>query len=163
MFSPSDQFNFRHYIAYLHATQPENLCWKVEGAGLKVKGAPAFPPHRDEHDAGRFQCVVALSDHVSFEVWPQSNHMKETKDVIDNDGHFHFSETFKEALRATKKQLIFRASAGDVLIFVGGLTVHGVPQLGDTLPARIVTYASFWPPGTPQGQRHAAKTCRCFQ
>ena len=45
-----------------------------------------------------------------------------------------------------------------MFIFVGGLTVHGVPDIEENQPSpRVVTYATFWPPGTTQGRRRVKK------
>jgi len=132
-----------------------------EGGGLKGKGSGAFPAHRDQTDIARIQCVMALSD-VGFDVWPYSHLLADKDGDVDGSGHFHLSQAFVQTLKANCERVVFSARAGDVFIFLGGLTVHGVPEVGENQPSpRVVTYASFWPPGTTQGIRHATKRCAC--
>jgi len=133
-----------------------------EGGGLKGKGAAAFPAHRDEHDMGRNQCVLALSD-VGFDVWPFS-HKLPHKTGDAQGGHFHLSKPFVQDLKANCERVVFSAKAGDAFIFRGAQTVHGIPEVGADHPSpRVVTYATFWPPGTAKGARHAAQSCVCCE
>jgi hypothetical protein len=148
-------------VAFLENVPPSQLCYIIEGGGLKGKGSPAFAAHRDENDLGRIQCVLALSD-GGFDVWPYSHTLPEKEGDIDGSGHFHLSKAFALTLQANCERVVFSARAGDVFIFHGGLTVHGVPEVGDNHPSpRVVTYASYWPPGTTQGNLHAKKRCSC--
>ena len=148
-------------MAFLENVPPSQLCYIEEGGGLKGKGSAAFPAHRDENDVARIQCVLALSD-CGFDVWPYSHTLPHKKGDVDGDGHFHLSEAFVRDLKAKCEQVVFSAKAGDVFIFRGGLTVHGVPEIGENHPSpRVVTYASFWPPGTTKGMLHARKRCAC--
>ena len=148
-------------MAYLENVTPSQLCYVEEGGGLKGKGSAQFKAHRDETDIGRIQCVMALSD-VGFDVWPYSHTLPSKLEDIDGSGHFHLSKAFWRDLTAGFEQVVFSAKKGDVLIFIGGLTVHGVPAVGENHPSpRVVTYASFWPPGTAQGSLHANKKCVC--
>ena len=149
-------------MAHLLGITPSHLCYVEEGGGLKGKGSPSFPAHRDEDDVGRIQCIVALSD-VGFDVWPYSNALPSKKGDVHGDGHFHFSNEFKRDLEANCERVVFSAKAGDVFILEGGLTVHGVPEVGENNPTRVVTYATFWPPGTTQGNLHAKGRCTCRQ
>ena len=152
---------WRSYLAYLHQICPNELCWKIEGASMKGKGAPAAPPHRDEYDTGRLQCVVALSP-GAFDVWPGSHKLRMAHTDCP-DGHFHFGEKFQQELNFQFKRVVFSCQPGDVLIFQGGTFVHGSPPVEEHNPSpRIVTYAQFWPPGTPKGAEHIAKKCKCF-
>lgn len=133
-----------------------------EGGGIKVRGATAFAEHRDEGDSGRLQCVLALSD-VGFDVRPKSHTLASKKGDIKDNGHFHFCDEFVADLKRNCDHVIFSAKPGDAFIFMGALTVHGVPEVGPEHPSpRVVTYASFWPPGTPKGNLHEKKLCACY-
>jgi hypothetical protein len=151
----------RQYVARLENVPPSQLCYTAEGGGLKGKGCGTFAAHRDENAIGRIQCVLALSD-VGFDVWPFSHELPAKSGDIDGSGHFHLSQAFVRDLKNHSERVVFSAKAGDVFIFVGGLTVHGVPDIGENQPSpRVVTYATFWPAGTAQGIRHAKKQCAC--
>ena len=150
-------------MAFLQGVPPSALCMVPEGGGIKVRGAEAFGEHRDEHDSGRLQCVMALSD-LGFEVRPKSHLLPRKKGDVVGDGHFHFCKEFVADLQANCDHVIFSAKPGDVFIFVGAWTVHGVPEVGPAHPSpRVVTYASFWPPGTPKHALHEKKLCACYK
>ena len=150
-------------MARLENVPPSHLCIVEEGGGLKGKGSGIHPAHRDDHDIGRLQCVLALSD-VGFDVWPFSHELPVNRGAVLGSGDFHLIKAFMQELKNHSERVVFSAKAGDVLILVGGLTVHGVPDIEENHPSpRVVTYATFWPPGTPQGIRHAKKQCACSQ
>lgn len=150
------QHYMRHYLAFLHCCSPEALCWQPEGGSVKGRGQGRAPPHRDNTDYGRYQCVLSLAD-GAFDIWPGSH-----KVLLKADEHFHLSASNLETVRAQSTRLACRCSPGDVLVFEGGTFVHGSPAVwaGDPSP-RIMTYAKFWPPGTSQGADHAAGRCGC--
>ena len=149
------------FVAAMHKLPPRKLCWQPEGASLKGRGQMQAAPHRDAHDLGRKQIVIALSD-GAFSVWPGS-HKLPYWDADAPAGNFRTGETFRDFLKRNSCQLDFACRAGDVLIFKGGVFVDGSPPVGPNHPApRVMTYAKFWPPGTPMGQRHAKGQCQCF-
>lgn len=159
----------RPYLAFMEDVPPSKLCYVKEGGGLKGKASgttpsEAFPPHRDTNDHGRIQCVVALSD-CGFMVWPYSHKLALGTEIeLTATGAFHNSQKLEEELATRCEGVVFSAKAGDVFLFVGGLTVHGVPVVGENHPSpRVVTYASFWPPGTRQGCLHEKKECSCYR
>ena len=134
------------FVAAMHKIPPRKLCWQPEGASLKGRGQPLAAPHRDAQDLGREQIIIALSA-GDFSLWPGCT-----------GGYW-----LREFLKRHSCQLNFACRAGDVLIFKGGVFVHGSPPVGPNHPApRVMTYAKFWPPGTPMGQRHAKGQCQCF-
>jgi hypothetical protein len=56
--------------------------------------------------------------------------------------------------------VVFACEAGDVLVFQGGTFFHGSPAIGALDPSpRVVTYATFWPPGTQKGNAHSDFKC----
>ena len=128
---------------------------------MKGRGCPAAKEHRDVPDLGRFQCVLALSD-GAFDVWPRSHTVAlSTKDFVDG-GHFHHG--FRQELGSHCQRVVFSFGPGDVLIFQGGTFVHGSPAVDSETPSpRLVTYASFWPPGTQKGSDHAEGKCECLR
>ena len=151
----------RSYVASLEKCLPSQLCYIEEGGCLKGRGSEAFASHRDTDDNGRIQCVMALSD-VGFDVWPHSHMLPDKPGNNEGSGHFLLSKPFARSLKASCEHVVFSAKAGDVFIFQGGLTVHGVPEVGESHPSpRVVTFASFWPPGTTKGTTHAKKECKC--
>jgi hypothetical protein len=59
------------------------------------------------------------------------------------------------------EHVVFACSPGDVLIFKGGHFAHGSPAIGGLHPSpRVMTYATFWPPGTKKGEQHLAGKCK---
>ena len=150
------QHYMRHYLALLHNCSPEALCWRPDGVSIKGRCSEHAPPHRDAGDHGRYQCVLALAA-GAFDVWPGSH-------VLEMRGHdhFHLSQDDLSHLRANSQQLIFACDPGDVLIFIGGMFIHGSPSVGAGDPSpRIMTYATFWPPDTAKGADHLEGRCNC--
>jgi hypothetical protein len=129
--------------------------WELPCQGRGCEEAPA---HRDEYDVGRMQCVIALRD-GAFDVWPNSHKMFTKKPPCEK-GHYHTKATTKLTLAALYQRCVFSCSPGDVLVFLGGHFYHGSPAIGATDPSpRLVTYATFWPPGTQKGQLHSEGKC----
>ena len=153
----------QHYIkpliAHLHGVPPESLCWQPDDGSIKVANSPAAPAHRDLHDSGRYQCVVALSD-GAFDAWPVSHKLAHGASEVAH-GHFHASEEFQRMLCQHCRNIVFSAAAGDIFIFQGGSFVHGSPAIPSCHPLRVVTFGTFWPPGTERGDQHARGKCGC--
>ena len=154
----------QHYpqslLADLQGEHPDDMCWMREGVSVKGVGAPAAELHRDEHDEGRLQCVIMMTQ-GAFTACPYS-HLMPHQSANVRHGHFHMSESFAERVRRECPALDLEAGPGDLYIFKGGTFVHGSPAVTETDPApRLVTYSSFWPPGTVKGVEHATGKCRC--
>ena len=127
---------------------------------MQGRGCEAAPAHRDENDAGRMQCVIALAP-GAFDIWPGSHKLTVKKPPCGEQGHYHATDDFQNYLRTNCKQLVVSCLPGDVLIFRGGDFVHGSPAIGDQHPSpRVMTYATFWPPSTPKGQVHVSGKCK---
>jgi hypothetical protein len=130
----------------------------LKGRPCQGRGSEAAPAHRDEEDAGREQCVIALSP-GAFDVWPGSHTLSSKKPACEN-GHYHVTDDLRTTLQASFRRCVFSSTPGDVLVFKGGHFWHGSPAIGGGDPSpRIVTYASFWPPSTNKGMDHAAGKC----
>ena len=154
------QYYLKCYAAFLHQCCPEDLCWRVAGFSVKPEGSKSAPAHRDEHDLGRNQIIVALSD-GAFDIWPGSHKLAHRPaDTIK--GHYHIANDFQQYLETQCERVVFSCKGGDVLVFKGGSFVHGSPAVTAANPSpRVMTYCTFWPPGTEQGNLHAAKKCQC--
>ena len=127
---------------------------------MKGFGAPAAELHRDEYDEGRLQCAIMLTE-GAFTACPRS-HLLRHQSSDSTDGHYHTTTALKERLQQDAPALEIAAGPGDLYIFKGGSFVHGSPAVSQSHPApRIVTYSSFWPTDTKQGQLHAAGKCAC--
>jgi len=149
------QHYMRQYLAFLHECCPEAMCWRPEGVSIKGRNQDAAPPHRDEQDHGRYQCVIALAK-GAFDVWPQSH------TVVLNSLQHDIEGDDLTYLKSKCNNLLCACEPGDALIFLGGSFIHGSPKVLPTDPSpRVMTYASFWPPGTSNGAQHAAGKCSC--
>ena len=149
------QHYMKQYLAFLHGCCPEALCWRPEGVSIKGRNQDAAPPHRDQDDHGRYQCVIALAK-GAFDVWPQSH------TVVLNSLQHDIEGDDLTYLKSKCTNLLYAFEPGDTLIFLGGYLIHGSPKVLPTDPSpRVVTYASFWPPGTSNGAKHAAGKCSC--
>jgi hypothetical protein len=115
-----------------------------ESCSIKVPGCPEWIPHLDRAREGSFQVVIALTD-TTFLVWPGSH-----RHPIGRD---HFKKGFyplsKDDLGLLEREgctkLSIPASAGDVLVMLGGLCVHSSPAVLETESERIATYAHWVP------------------
>jgi hypothetical protein len=117
------------------------LNYKPEGVSLKVPGSPRFGNHLDLKDEGRFQCAIALTD-GAFTVVPSSHAVDVKEWQLLNNFYVPAEELSKHGLAS----LDLRCSRGDVMIWVGGRTVHGSPPVSPDGCNRVFTYAQFWPP-----------------
>ena len=152
----------KNLLAELQNVHPEDLCWKEEGVSVKGVGSPKAKIHRDEDDEGRLQCVVMLTE-GAVTACPKS-HLLPHKASNLSSGHFHVEKSFEDHVKRNCGIRDLAAGPGDLYIFKGGSFVHGSPAVGEADPApRIVTYSSFWPPGTAQGEKHALGGCSCKQ
>ena len=149
------QHYMRQYLAFLHGCCPEAMCWRQEGVSIKGRNQDAAPPHRDPDDLGRYQCVIALAK-GAFDVWPQSH------TVVLNGLRHDVEGDDLTYLKSKCTNLLCACEPGDALIFLGGTFIHGSPKVLATDPSpRVMTYATFWPPGTTNGANHAAGKCSC--
>ena len=149
------QHYMSHYIAFLEGVRPGDLCWQPDRFSLKTKNAPGGKPHRDIHDLGRYQAVIALSQGF-WEGWPCS-HKLEPPISLSSSSEFPI-----DYLEQHCKKLSIPCQPGDVFIFVGGTFVHRSPAVGpDEFSPRVMTYAKFWPPGTTQWRKHDDCKCPC--
>jgi hypothetical protein len=131
----------RVYIASLYDAEPASLNFKPEGVSLKVPGSPRFGNHLDLNDEGRFQCAIALTN-GAFTVVPRSNAVDVKEWQLLNNFYVPAGELCKHGLAS----LDLRCCRGDVMIWVGGRTVHGSPPVAPDGCNRVFTYAQFWPP-----------------
>ena len=150
----------RFLLAHLLETDPEKLCWKSEYVSIKSDKCAAAPLHRDTHDDGRLQAVVMLSD-GSVVGCPGSHRLPSSKTDLKGNSHYHATAEFVDLVQSQTPAVEMPLKAGDVFIFHGGTFVHGCPAVSTSTDVRIVTYASFWPPGTTVGNKHAAGKCKC--
>jgi hypothetical protein len=113
-----------------------------ESCSFKVPGCPEWVPHLDRARVGSFQVVIALTD-TSFLVWPFS-HLQPIGRDHATKGFYALTKADKEMLtQAGSAQLAVPASAGDVLIMLGGLCVHSSPRVQEGESERIATYAHW--------------------
>jgi hypothetical protein len=138
----------RPYIALVEGVCPQHLLREPEGVSLKGQGSPELALHVDPNDADRNQVVISLS-HTAFVVVPKSA-------TPTGDRAFHLNSEDKTQLR--KHMLCFSCSPGDVLIFDGGVVVHGSPAVPNGMPhPRIVTYCKYWAARSKKGAQHMQK------
>ena len=122
------------------------------------RGCDEAPAHQDEEDAGRMQCVIALAP-GAFDIWPGSHKLGHKKPPCEQ-GHYHVTEDFQKYLEANCEHVVCACQPGDLLVFLGGHFVHGSPAIGGQHPSpRVMTYATYWPPGTKKGMAHKAGKC----
>ena len=138
----------RPYIALLEGVCPQHLLREPEGASLKGQGSPELVLHVDPKDADRNQVVISTS-HTAFVVVPKMC-------TPARDRAFHLSSEDLTHLR--KHMLCFSCSPGDVLIFDGGVVVHGSPAVPRDMPyPRVVTYCKYWGARSKKGAEHIQK------
>jgi hypothetical protein len=138
----------RPYIALVEGVCPQHLLREPEGVSLKGQGSPALALHVDPNDAERHQVVISLS-HTAFVVVPKSA-------TPTGDRVFHLKR--QDQAELDEHRLCFSCSPGDVLIFDGGVVVHGSPAVPSGMPhPRIVTYCKFWAARSKKGAQHVQK------
>ncbi len=117
-----------------------------ESCSFKVPGCPEWVPHLDRAREGTFQVVIALTD-TKFLVWPRS-HLQLIGWDHTSKGFYALTKKDKDLLvQAGCAQLVVPASAGDVLIMLGGVCVHSSPRVLVDESERIATYAHWVPKG----------------
>ena len=112
------------------------LCWSLGGVSIKGGGQDVAPPHQDQDDHGRYQCVIALAK-GAFDVWPESHKL-----VLNSPQHDIEGDDLTY-LKSKCSSLLCACEPGDVLIFWGWIFFHG------------------WPLRTSNGAKHAAGKCSC--
>ena len=117
-----------------------------ESCSFKVPGCPEWVPHLDRAREGTFQVVIALTD-TKFLVWPRSQ-LQLIGRGHDTNGVYTLTKSDKDVLqKAGCAQLAVPASAGDVLIMLGGVCIHSSPEAQADGSERIATYAHWVPEG----------------
>jgi hypothetical protein len=145
----------RCLIAELHGVCPWELQRKDTGATLKYPGAKALAPHRDNSRIESYQNVLSTSQ-SEFSVWPGTHKYFGEMKLWDKG---YLSDDGIGVLRkAGFQELLIPASAGDVLIFVGGKLIHGSPKIpSESTSPRICTYPEFWKIGSVRKQHVSNK------
>jgi hypothetical protein len=154
------QIYAKHLLAHFLDVDPEKLCWKQEYVSVKGYGCKPAKLHKDSYDDGRLQAVVMLTS-GSVIGCPRSHSLPCTASDLQAGSHFHPTSHWEEMVRAETPPREIKLQVGDVFIFKGGSFVHGCPAVSSQDDIRVVTYASFWPPGTTKGNEHAAGKCDC--
>ncbi len=117
-----------------------------ESCSIKVLGCPEWVPHLDRAREGSFQVVIALTD-TTFLVWPDS-HLQHIGRDHAKKGFYTLTKQDKDVLKkAGCVKMAVPASAGDVLIMLGGVCVHSSPKVEMNDSERIATYAHWVPKG----------------
>ena len=147
-------------IGHLLDLDPEALCWQREYVSVKTVDSGVAPLHKDTHDDGRLQAVVMLSN-GSVVGCPKSHRLPSAPSDLLGGSHYHTTASFQELVASNTPPVEMNLESGDVYIFKGGSFVHGCPVATSKEAVRMVTYASFWPPGTKRGNDHAAIKCMC--
>ena len=123
-----------------HGVQSNALRGNPESCSLKVAGCPALGAHLDKARVGSLQIVIALSKTKGI-VWPGS-HMHafglQAKKFykLDEDDLCRLAQQ-----GCTAKEVDL--DVGDVLVFLGGVMVHGSPAVGHGEAPRCMTYAHW--------------------
>ena len=115
---------------------------------------------KDTHDDGRLQAVVMLSN-GSVVGCPKSHSLPSAPSDLQGGSHYHSTAKFQALVASSTPPVEINLAPGDVYIFNGGSFVHGCPAATSKDEVRMVTYASFWPPGTKRGNDHAVGKCDC--
>jgi hypothetical protein len=147
-------------LAHFLELDPEELCWKKEYVSVKGYGCEAAKLHKDTCNDGRLQAVVMLKS-GSVIGCPRSHALPCKASDLQAGSHFHPTPAWETMVLSETLPREIKLQAGDVFIFMGGSFVHGCPAVSSKDEIRVVTYASFWPPGTTQGNEHAAGKCDC--
>jgi hypothetical protein len=156
----SCQLFLKTLIGHLLDVDPEALCWQQEYVSVKTVDSGAAPLHKDTHDDGRLQAVVMLSN-GSVVGCPKSHSLPCAQNDLQAGSHYHSTNSFQSRVACNTPPIEIQLDPGDVYIFKGGTFVHGSPVPNLKHKVRMVTYASFWPPGTKRGNDHAARKCEC--
>ncbi len=156
----SCQLYAKTLIGHLLDLDPEALCWQRECVSVKTVDSGVAPLHRDTYDDGRLQAVVMLSN-GSVVGCPRSHSLPSALSDLQGGSHYHNTANFQALVASNTPHVEMDLIAGDVYIFKGGSFVHGCPVAKSEEDVRMVTYASFWPPGTRRGNDHSVGKCEC--
>jgi hypothetical protein len=111
-----------------------------ERCSIKVPGCPEWVAHLDRSREGSYQVVIALTA-TSFLVWPDSHRVAIARDK--SGFHALLPDELEVLEQAGCRPQAVPASAGDVLVMLGGLLVHSSPRVQVQDGARIATYANW--------------------
>ena len=139
-----------------HGVPGSTLQSHPESCSMKVSGCPALAAHVDGARVGTLQIVIALSKTKGI-VWPGSH-----KHGIGQNSQKFYKLTnddfnFLKSKGCEEKEVDL--DVGDVLVFLGGVMVHGSPAIGQGEAPRIMTYAHWLvkdAPGSAEGSGAAA-------
>ena len=123
-----------------HGVPGDALRGHPESCSMKVPGCPALEAHLDKERRGTLQIVIALSKTKGI-VWPGSHKYIFGKSA---DKFYKLSQADLRLLKSKgcqKKEVDL--DVGSVLVFLGGVMVHGSPAVQDGEAPRIMTYAHW--------------------
>lgn len=113
-----------------------------ESCSIKVPGCPEWVPHLDRAREGSYQVVIALTA-TTFLVWPQSHRVLVGRAPSSKSFHKLTAADMSKLEQAGSKKKAVPAQPGDVLVMLGGITVHSSPAVLEGESERIATYAHW--------------------
>ena len=147
-------------IGHLLDLDPEFLCWKREYVSVTTVDSGVDLLRKDTLDDGLLQAVVVLSN-GSVVGCPKSPSLPCASSGLQGGSHYHSTASFQAPAVSHTPPVEINLASGDVYIFKEGSFVSGCQVSASKEKLRMVTYASFWPPGTLRGNDHAAGKCEC--
>ena len=143
-----------------HGVPGDALRGHPESCSMKVPGCPPLAAHLDKARRGTLQIVIALSKTTGI-VWPGSHKLvigKKKKHKKEKDYYELEEKDFRLLKTKGCSEKTVDLDVGDVLVFMGGVMVHGSPGLCVGEAPRIMTYA-HWSvedgPGSAEGSGNA--------